>query len=194
MEFKATYPYTRDSLYGVSLATLRTKHGVLGRTLNTYYREDILSRVPSYARAETNAFPSWKQAFIRQNRSLYKAQRGWIDKWLPRIKAFPPSLQKLEWNCQGEERDIWRYVIQFRASGVRVKRPNTAPSLVAMTTTQVPIIAWERRYMTARECARLQSMDDLTHLPAGVAGFKALGNAVNVKVAYLILKSLLNKG
>lgn len=192
MEFKATYPYTHDSLYRVPLAVLRTKRGIFGRTLKTHYRRDILSRVPSYARAEANAFPSWKQAFIRQNRNLYRTQQGWMDKWLARIKTFPPSLQKLEWNCQGEERDIWRYVIQFRASGVRVKRPNTAPSLVAMTTTQVPIIAWERRYMTARECARLQSMDDLAHLPPGGAGFKALGNAVNVKVAYLILKNLLN--
>ena len=192
MEFEATYPYKKDSLYRVPLPKLRTKRGAFGRTLNTYYRRDILSRVPTYARAENNGFPSWKQAFIRQDRSLYKSHREWIDNWLPRIMSFPPSLQKLEWNCRDEERDIWRYVIQFRASGVRVKRPNMAPSLVAMTTTQVPIIAWERRYMTARECARLQSMDDLAHLPPGGAGFKALGNAVNVKVAYLILKNLLN--
>ena len=40
-----------------------------------------------------------------------------------RILPFPSSLQKLEWNCKGGERDIWKYVIQFRASGVRVKRP-----------------------------------------------------------------------
>jgi hypothetical protein len=37
-------------------------------------------------------------------------------------------------------------------------------------------------------------MEELPHLPSGVAGFKALGNAVNVRVVYLILKSLLGKG
>jgi DNA (cytosine-5)-methyltransferase 1 len=178
MEFKATYPYEQDSLFEVGLPVLRKKRGCFGHTLNRYCRQDILARVPSYARATVNAFPPWKQAFIRHNRSLYSHHKTWIDKWLPEIERFPPSLQKLEWNCLDGERDIWKYVIQFRASGVRVKRPNTAPSLVAMTTTQVPIIAWERRYMTLRECARLQSMEELKHLPSGGAGFKALGNAV----------------
>ena len=82
-------------------------------------------------------------------------------------------------------------MIQFRASGVRIKRPTTSPSLVAMTTTQVPIIGWEKRYMTVRECARLQSMEKLKHFPAGSAAMAALGNAVNVKVANLVLKNLL---
>ena len=110
---------------------------------------------------------------------------------MPKLAGFPASLQKLEWNCQGVSRDLWKLVIQFRASGVRVKRDNTAPSLVAMTTTQVPIIAWENRYMTARECARLQSLDSLAHLPTGAAAVRALGNAVNVAVVRRILRQML---
>jgi len=192
MEFAATYPYKQDSLYEVELGRLRKSKGCFGRTLNTWYRADVLSRVPSYARGETDVFPRWKQAFIRQNRALYRKHQSWLRAWLPKIREFPPSLQKLEWNCHGEERDIWKYVIQFRASGVRIKRPTTSPSLVAMTTTQVPIIGWERRYMTVRECARLQSMDDLRYLPNRTTAMKALGNAVNVKVARLVLERLLN--
>ena len=183
---------TKCSSYDIELAKLRKSKGCFGKTLNTRYRHDILERVPSYARGKDLVFPDWKQKFIKQNRALYRKHRNWISPWLPKIKRFPPSLQKFEWNCKGEERNIWKHVIQFRASGVRVKRPTTSPSLVAMTTTQVPIIAWEKRYMTIRECARLQSMDDLKILPSGTAAMAALGNAVNVKVAYLVLRNLLS--
>lgn len=134
----------------------------------------------------------WKVQFIRQNREFYRRHKQWIRPWLKKILGFPPSLQKLEWNCKGEERNIWKYVIQFRASGVRVKRPTTAPSLIAMTTTQVPIIAWEKRYMTPRECARLQSMGELRHLPESpTKSYKALGNAVNADVAEMVASALL---
>jgi len=192
MEYKATYPYEIDSIYDVKMTELRKKRGALGKKLDFQYRKDVIKRLPSYARYKEGAFPKWKQIFIKQNRNLYKKNRRWIDSWLPKIQKFPPSLQKFEWNCKGEKRNIWDYVIQFRASGVRVKRPTTAPSLVAMTTTQIPIIGWEKRYMTVRECTRLQSMDKLKHLPKGNAAMTALGNAVNVRVAQLVLKNLLS--
>ena len=193
MEFGATYPYTKyDSLHRIPVRTLSNYRGCFGQTLKRPLRRHIIERLPSYARAESGAFPRWKQLFIRQNRQFYEHNKRWIKPWLPKIREFPPSLQKFEWNCKGEPRDIWRYVIQFRASGVRVKRPTTAPSLVAMTTTQVPIIGWQRRYMTPRECSRLQSMDELKHLPAAQTKVvQALGNAVNAEVVRRIAKTLL---
>jgi DNA (cytosine-5)-methyltransferase 1 len=195
MEFGATYPYHRKNLMWLSKQELKKFRGSHGKRLKGETRKEIEALLPGHARGPEHVFPHWKKLFIRQNREFYNEYKARIDRWLPRILDFPPSLQKLEWNCQGELRDIWKYVIQFRASGVRVKRATTSPSLVAMTSTQIPIIGWEKRYMTARECSRLQSMQELEHLPEGsVAAVEAFGNAVNVSVVNAILSRLLQVG
>ena len=192
MEFGASYPYSVDSLEAVPLKNLRKTKGCFGQTLDTWFRKEIMKRVPSYARRHAGVFPKWKQRFILNNRNFYKEYKEYIDPWLPKIRKFPPSFQKLEWNCLDDKRDIWEYVIQFRASGVRVKRATTSPSLVAMTSTQIPIIGWERRYMTFKECSRLQSIEGFKSLPTISATISSLGNAVNVKVAKMVLEKLIN--
>ncbi len=192
MEFGATYPYEGKTPYSTGFRGLGSSLGCFGQPLKNLNPAETMKALPPYAREKVNFFPSWKIDYIRKNREFYNKYKKIISPWLTSIHSFPSSFQKLEWNCKKSERDIWKQVIQFRASGIRVRKTTTAPTLVAMARSQVPVIAWERRFMTPLECSRLQSMSTLKYLPTdnGIA-LRALGNAVNVDVVEAIAKELL---
>ncbi|HLC79368.1 MAG TPA: DNA (cytosine-5-)-methyltransferase [archaeon] len=195
MEFGATYPFEKKTPYSTSLDELKKYRGSFGVKLNVENKKIAFEKLPSHATRIDRKFPEWKIKMIKDSREFYQKHKKILSPWIKKIRTYPSSYQKLEWNVSDGERDIRKYIVQFRASGVRVKRPTTAPSLVAMTATQVPIIPWENRYMTPRECSRLQSMDVLKHLPdRTIKAYEALGNAVNVTVVKSITSSLLSRG
>jgi DNA (cytosine-5)-methyltransferase 1 len=137
--------------------------------------------------------PSWKRNFLVKNHELYLRNRSVIDAWLERhdgLAALPLSRRKLEWQAQDAERDLWKHVMHFRPSGIRVKQGTYVPALVAITQTSI----WgpERRRLTPREAARLQGLPDtfLLH-PEDKIAYRQLGNGVNVGVVRHAVRALL---
>lgn len=197
MEWGATYEFEdrspQEQLRAEGPAAFDGVWGSFFSRVRGSSEEEVLTALPTYAKVKTATLPGWKRQFIRQNRDFYAEHQAWIAPWLPKLAQLPTSFQKMEWNVKGGRLTLEDHVIQMRASGLRIKRATSAPALVAMTDSQVPIIGWERRYMTPKECARLQGLQRI-ELPASEKdSYRALGNAVNADVVERIAESLLRR-
>lgn len=143
------------------------------------------------------SLPVWKQHIIQQNRDFYKKNKTAIKKWYKKHSGLDwarKSHRKLEWQAGTKINSIYDGIIQLRPSGVRVKQPTEFPALVAMV--QIPIFGPQKRRITPREAARLQSFPDTFILAKNNhAAYKQFGNAVNVKVIETVFRkfcSLIN--
>ena len=136
--------------------------------------------------------PKWQKEFCEKNRTLYKKNKSFLDKWLKKydnLEDLKPTDRKFEWQCGNDCESIWDTIIQFRPSGVRVKRPTTFPALVAMV--HVPIIGKLRRKLTPREAANLQSYpSDFKIHENDKQAYKQFGNSVNVDVVKFLAEQL----
>lgn len=136
--------------------------------------------------------PAWKKNFVSKNKNLYLKNKDFIDSWLKKwnyLEDFTPTERKFEWQAGDSIKSIWEGLIQFRPSGVRVKRPTVFPALVAMV--QIPIVGKYKRRITPRETARLQSFPDTFMVDElDRQAYKQFGNAVNVNCVEFLTKQL----
>lgn len=199
MEFGATYPFEDEIPFRASSNALGRCKGKFGIPLKGMTRKEKFNNLPNYVKKnqlhkETGkpiSFPNWKKHYIRSNRAFYDKYKVELKPIVKRINELGvSSWQKFEWNVQGGNRDLSKYIIQFRGSGVRVKKTDFFPSLVTVST-QTPIIGWENRYITPNEGARIQSLNGIK-LPENLGScFGALGNAVNAHIVELIATNLI---
>jgi DNA (cytosine-5)-methyltransferase 1 len=150
----------------------------------------------NYTPKDFTELPAWKQEYMTKNRRIYEKYREKWDSWFEKHKEILTANEinsKLEWQAghKVENDSIFNHFIQLRQSGIRVKRAKYFPTLVAIV--QIPIYGKKKRYLTPRECARLQSFPDsfILHTDDKVS-YKQFGNAVNVEVVHHVMFNTLN--
>ena len=127
--------------------------------------------------------PKWLQNFVIKNNELWSKNKEFLAEWLPKAKKnknFFGSKAKLEWQVGDVENpNIWEHIMQIRPSGLRVKPGTYFPALVAITQTS--IVGKRKRFLTPRECARLQSFPDTFQYDVKrTQAYKQFGNSINV--------------
>ena len=156
--------------------------------INDVYKE--------YTEAEFDNFPNWKKDYITKNKPLIEKYSSQFETWYNKYSELLKKREiygKLEWQTGPikENDSIFNHFIQIRQSGIRVKKSQYFPTLVAIS--QIPIYGKEKRYITPRECARLQSFPETFKLAKeDKKSYKQLGNSVNVDNVFTIINSTIN--
>ena len=122
------------------------------------------------------------KSWIDKNREFYQSNQKILEQWLTSSRTnvhWLGAVRKLEWQAgdlletDGMNTVLWT----ARGSGIRVKRPDYIPTLVAMS--MIPVYGPESRKLSSRELLRLQSFSESFEYDEKKI-YKQLGNAVNV--------------
>lgn len=141
---------------------------------------------------EWDTMPKWQQTFVIKNSQLWQDNKEFIDAWLIKAKKnknFFGSKAKFEWQAGPDDKspNVWEHIMQIRPSGLRVKPGTYFPALVAITQTS--IVGKRKRFLTPRECARLQSFPDtFNYDPKNSQAYKQFGNSINVGLVELFAR------
>jgi len=147
----------------------------------------------NHTREDFDNYAGWRKGYITANKPLIDKYKPQWDEWYAKHKEILQKREiygKLEWQAGKIKPNdsIFDYFIQIRQSGIRVKKAKHFPTLVAIS--QIPIYGKEKRYITPKECARLQSFpDDFKIATEDKHSYKQFGNAVNVDNVQTVIKA-----
>ena len=192
-EIDPKYFIKDDTLKVLEVWDEMIKHFEVGEKISpTIMMNDAFKQ---YSQTEFDAFPDWKRDYITKNKPLIQKYYSQFIDWYNKNTAILQKKEiygKLEWQTGliKNQDSIFNHFIQIRQSGIRVKKGNYFPTLVAIS--QIPIYGKEKRYITPRECARLQSFPETFKLPKeDKKSYKQLGNSVNVDNVFTVISSTL---
>ena len=147
----------------------------------------------TYTDEEFKGLADWRRDYMTKNKPLIEKYKPQFDAWYNKHRELLNKREiygKLEWQVGvvKENDSIFNYFSQIRQSGIRVKKAQYFPTLVAIS--QIPIYGKEKRYITPRECARLQSFPEsyIIHKD-DKRSYKQFGNSVNVNNVMNVIKS-----
>lgn len=135
------------------------------------------------------------KSWIDKNREFYEENLDILEDWLNKSRENPNwlgAVRKFEWQAgdlSEENNSLSKCLWTARGSGIRVKKCDYIPTLVAMS--MIPIYGPKNRKLTPIELLRLQSFNDNFKYNEK-AIYKQLGNAVNVKMIERCARFLIN--
>jgi DNA (cytosine-5)-methyltransferase 1 len=155
--------------------------------INDYYK--------FYSENEFNQLATWRKDYMTKNLTLINKYQKEFDEFYTENNEILTKRNiygQLDWQCGNikENDSIFNYFIQIRQSGIRVKKTEYFPTLVAIS--QIPIYGKEKRYITPRECARLQGFpEDFIIDSNDKNAYKQFGNSVCVENVKNVIESCL---
>lgn len=186
-EFDANYPLTAENYSNKNNSLLNTK-GLFGQKI--FYKNNELMNLPRYVKMNCK-LPDWKIRFIQKSRLFLKENREFFKPYIDQISKYPFSWQKVELNYNKTNFKLKDHIIQFRPSGIRFRSSRVCPSLISFSPTQIPIYGWNLNSMQVNDALKLQGFNKLSLPESRTLAFRALGNAVNVKVISWLTRKLI---
>jgi DNA (cytosine-5)-methyltransferase 1 len=191
--------------------TIDSKYVIDGKLKEVYTIWNSFIEILTKNKIEMPKFPLWSDwwdntidendefyikytSWINKNQEFYNKNKGILEKWLltsRKNKNWFGAVRKFEWQAgdlNDENNSLDKCLWTARGSGIRVKKCDYIPTLVAMS--MIPIYGPKKRKLIPRELLRLQSFPDNFEYDEKTI-YKQVGNAVNVKMIEQCAKFLL---